>query len=273
MTVSAKGAKGVAPNPAPPTVCRVRVRFAKRGRLRFASHRDVARAFERAVRRAGLPVARSHGFSPHPRLSWVGAAPTGTASEAEYLEIGLTRPVQPEVLVGELDAALPDGLDVLAAVQAAPGGPALAELMDASRWRLELPGVDPAALEAAVAGLMASDSTVVQRSTKNGPRPVDVRAAVVAATASTDGTAASPVESRSGDDHRIGRTGGPPGPACAILTAVVRQMTPAVRPDDVLAALLVVADLRPPVPPMATRLAQGLLDERGRLADPFVAGG
>jgi hypothetical protein len=56
---------------------------------------------------------------------------------------------------------------------------------------------------------------------------------------------------------------------CAILAVVVRQVTPAVRPDDVLAALQAVADLRPPVPPMATRLAQGLLDDRGRLADPF----
>ena len=82
---------GEAANPAPPTVARVRLRFAKRGRLRFLSHRDVARSFERAVRRAGVPVSHSHGFSPHPRLSWVGAAPTGSASEAEYLEIGLTR--------------------------------------------------------------------------------------------------------------------------------------------------------------------------------------
>ena len=67
---------GEAANPAPPTVQRIRVRFAKRGRLRFLSHRDVARSVERAVRRAGIPVAHSHGFSPHPRLSWIGAAPT-----------------------------------------------------------------------------------------------------------------------------------------------------------------------------------------------------
>lgn len=131
--------KGAAANPAPPTVCRVRLRFAKRGRLRFASHRDVARAFERAVRRAGVPVAHSHGFNPHPRLSWVGAAPTGTASEAEYVEIGLTAPVDPAALAGALDAALPDGLDVLASVTAEPGTPALADLIDASRWRIELP--------------------------------------------------------------------------------------------------------------------------------------
>src|ERR1700754_583388 len=83
---------GEAANPAPPTVQRVRLRFAKRGRLRFLSHRDVARSFERAVRRAGVPVAHSHGFSPHPRLSWIGAAPTGSAPGAEDLEI---RPAPP----------------------------------------------------------------------------------------------------------------------------------------------------------------------------------
>src|SRR5947199_2978103 len=109
---------GEAANPAPPTVVRIRLRFAKRGRLRFLSHRDIARSFERAVRRAGLPVAHSHGFNPHPRLSWMGAAPTGSASEAEYVEIGLTRLVDPRELLAALDAALPDGPDVLAAAVA-----------------------------------------------------------------------------------------------------------------------------------------------------------
>jgi len=270
MAVSAGGrARGIAPNPAPPTLCKVRVRFAKRGRLRFSSHRDVARAFERAVRRAGLPVARSHGFSPHPRLSWVGAAPTGTASEAEYVEIGLTSPEPPERLVEDLDAALPAGLDVLAAVRTVPGTPALADLIDASRWRIELPQVPPAELAAALRVFLAEESVIVDRATKNGPRPVDVRAAVVSAIAS-EPAQEPPPES---DDLAAGRTGHPTVPACAIMTAVVRQTTPAVRPDDVLGALLVVAGLRPPVPAMAIRLAQGLLDDRGRLADPFDAEG
>jgi len=55
------------------------VRYAKRGRLRFTSHRDFGRAFERAVRRAGVPIAFSSGFSPHPRISYAGAASTGHA--------------------------------------------------------------------------------------------------------------------------------------------------------------------------------------------------
>ncbi|WP_445184957.1 TIGR03936 family radical SAM-associated protein [Pseudonocardia sp. Cha107L01] len=261
--------KGVAPNPAPPTLCKVRVRFAKRGRLRFSSHRDVARAFERAVRRAGLPVARSHGFSPHPRLSWVGAAPTGTASEAEYLEIGLTTSAPPERMAADLDEALPVGLDILAAVRTVPGGPALAELINASQWRIELPQVRTEALEAAVTAFLAEESVIVERSTKNGPKPVDVRAAV----ANIQVVTGAPTPPPEGDDQATGPSTHTTGPACAIMTSVVRQTTPAVRPDDVLGALLVVAGLRPPVPAMAIRLAQGLLDDRGRLADPFDAVG
>ncbi len=78
-----------------PAVQRLRVHFAKRGRLRFTSHRDFQRVFERAVRRAEVPVAFSAGFSPHPKISYVGAASTGAASEAEYLEIAVTRVCDP----------------------------------------------------------------------------------------------------------------------------------------------------------------------------------
>ncbi len=241
---------GEAANPAPPTVQRIRVRFAKRGRLRFLSHRDVARSVERAVRRAGIPVAHSHGFSPHPRLSWIGAAPTGAASEAEYLEIGLTRPLAPADLAAALDAALPDGLDVLAAAEAE--GTPLAERIDASEWRIELPGITPDDLRRAVDALDGADAVVVERVTPSGRRQVDVRGALVGVTLSARGSMSAPDPTD-----------------CAIMTAVVRQTTPAVRPDDVLGALDVVAGLKLPAPAKATRMAQGLLDDRGRLTDPL----
>src|SRR5450631_4389105 len=99
--------------PPPPTVQRIRLQYAKRGRLRFTSHRDFARAFERALRRAEIPMAYSAGFSPHPKISYVGAAPTGVASEAEYLEIGLSRRMDIEAVRAAIDHVLPDG----------PGGP------------------------------------------------------------------------------------------------------------------------------------------------------
>src|SRR6059058_1538749 len=89
--------------PPPPVAQRIRIRYTKRGRLRFTSHRDFQRAFERALRRAEVPMAYSAGFTPHPKVSYAGAAPTGVASEAEYLEIALTAPRDPEGLRRLLD--------------------------------------------------------------------------------------------------------------------------------------------------------------------------
>ena len=122
--------------PPPPTVQRLRLRFAKRGRLRFTSHRDFQRAFERALRRAAVPMAYSAGFSPHPKISYAGASPTGAASEAEYLEIALAETVDPGRLAVDLDDALPDGLDVLEVVEAGAGS--LAERLEASCWLIDV---------------------------------------------------------------------------------------------------------------------------------------
>jgi radical SAM-linked protein len=240
-----------------PVVQRVRLRYAKRGPLRFTSHRDFARAFERAVRRAGVPVAYSQGFSPHPKISYASAAPTGVASEAEYLELGLQAEVEPEQVRAALDEALSPGLDVLEAVAVGPGGgPSLADRIDASIWRIDLDEVDPGQVEAAVSAFLGTGEVLVERMTKQGRRRFDVRAAVVALT------------TRQVDDGVPGATG---TPRCAILDLVVRQVTPSVRPDDVLAGLRVVADLEPSVPPRVIRLAQGRLTAQGEIVDPLRA--
>lgn len=235
-----------------PVVQRIRIRYAKRGPLRFTSHRDFARAFERALRRARVPVAFSQGFTPHPKISYASAAPTGVASEAEYLEIGLQAPVDPAGLVKALDAALSPGLDVLEAV-VAPAGTSLTDRMQGSRWRIELPGVEPAALGRAAAAFEATEEVLVERLTKQGRRTFDVRAAVIIITIR--------------GPHQV-----PSGVAvapCAIMELVVRQAIPSVRPDDVLAGLRVVADLEPLVPPRATRLAQGMVTAQGEVLDPL----
>jgi len=118
--------------PPPPTVQKLRLRYAKRGRLRFASHRDLARTLERALRRAQVPMAFSAGFSPHPKISYLGAAPTGAASEAEYVEIGLSARCDPEAVRGALDAALPAEVAVLECVEAGEGTGSLADRIDTS---------------------------------------------------------------------------------------------------------------------------------------------
>jgi radical SAM-linked protein len=235
--------------PPPPTVQRIRLRYAKRGRLRFTSHRDFARAFERALRRAEIPMAYSAGFSPHPKISYVGAAPTGVASEAEYLEIGVARECDPEQVRAALDAVLPDGLDIVEAVTSGPGS--LAERMHASAWRIELPGVSVVSAQAAVDAFLARDEVSVERLTKDGRRLLDARAPVLRAVVS-------------------GAADGSDPDARAILDLVVRQVTPTVRPDDVVVALRDVAGLAPTGPPIAARLAQGPLDDDGEIGDPLA---
>lgn len=255
---------------------RIRLRYTKRGRLRFTSHRDFQRAFERALRRAEVPMAYSAGFTPHPKVSYANAAPTGVGSEAEYLEIGLAESRDPEQLRARLDESLPDGLDVVEAVEARTAG--LAERLEASVWQLRLDGVDPADARRAVAAFLAADTVEVQRSTKNGIRTFDCRAAVTrfevvaggedtgsgTGTGDGTGTAGTDAATHPGTDT-------PQDRACAILRLVVRHLTPAVRPDDVLSGLQATADLAPPVPAAVTRLAQGPLDEdTGTVTDPLA---
>jgi radical SAM-linked protein len=209
--------------------------------MRFASHRDIARAVERGVRKAGLPIAYSAGFSPHPKISYAGAAPTGTASEAEYLEIALTGACPAPEVRDRLDAALPDGIDVIEVLELAdaPGGIAALRLEE-SQWQVILPGVAPGEAARAVQAFLAAPSAVVERHTSKGTRRLDARAAVV--TLELDRRAAQEADA-----------------GCVILRMVVRHLTPAVRPDDILAALSTMATLAPSSPPVVTRLAQGPL--------------
>lgn len=227
-----------------PPAARYRIRFAKRGRARFASHRDFQRAFERALRRAGVPMAYSAGFSPHPKISYANAAATGAASEAEYVEIGTSAEVDPGRLADELDAALPHGFDIVEVVPALTSD--FAARLQASQWRVDLPGVTPLQCRAAIAGLLDQDVVEVTRMTKKGPRTFDVRAELLSITCVDDEA------------------------EYAILHMVVRHGTPSVRPDDVLVGLRQAGNLATPLPPVVTRMAQGpLVEGTDEVRDPF----
>jgi radical SAM-linked protein len=222
-----------------PPVQWLRIKYAKRGRARFTSHRDFGRAFERALRRAAVPMAYSSGFSPHPRISYANAAPTGAASEAEYLEIGLATVCDPVKVRNALDNALPVGLDVVEVVEAPPG--VLANQLTGSRWRVDVPGLSAATLRAAADAFLAKDAVSVQRMTKNGMREFDARAAVIFLDA---------------EDARLVMT--------------LAHQSPLVRPDDVLTGLRVASPaFAPPAAAVLTRLAQGELNpDSGDITEP-----
>ncbi len=237
---------------------RIRLRYTKRGRLRFTSHRDFQRAFERALRRAEVPMAYSAGFTPHPKVSYANAAPTGTGSEAEYLEIALTEARDPDKLRELLDESLPDrarhrrrgrGPDLRAR------RPAHGLRVGAATGRRGRPRTRARAVDT----FLAAETVEVQRRAKNGMRTFDARGRRGLERSAGRSLRRSPQADRPTDQP------------CAILRLVVRHVTPAVRPDDVLSGLRAVADLAPPVPAAVTRLAQGLFDEEtGTVTDPLA---
>jgi radical SAM-linked protein len=250
-----------------PAVQHLVVRYAKRGKMRFASHRDVARAFERGVRKAGLPIAYSSGFTPHPKISYAGGAPTGVASEAEYLSLALTAQQAETQVCRRLNAALPDGIDVIDVTEAGgDGSPSAGSSttrsggfghLEASEWRMVLPGVAPEVARRAVDGFLARAEVPVERLTDKGVRRMDARAALIEMTvldsAALDTTALEQavLDKAVLDKAETGFDG------CAILRMVVLHTAPAVRPEDIVTALREQDGIVPSSPPMITRLAQG----------------
>ena len=230
------------PQQQPPPVQRLRIQYAKRGRLRFTSHRDFSRAFERALFRARLPMAYSSGFNPHPRISYAGAAPTGTASEAEYLEIALAQVCDPDLVAQDIDQALPVGLDVVRVVEAGEGP--LADRLQVSCWQVSVAGLDPSLAQQAVERFVETPSIEVERMTKKGPRRFDVRSAVIEISYLPD---------------------------AQLLEILLRHTTPSVRAGDVLDAIAKISGLSF-ANSVQTREWQGVLSDSGERGDPLVQG-
>jgi radical SAM-linked protein len=158
---------------------RIRLRFAKLGRVRWTSHRDVARMWERALRRARLPLAYTAGFSPRPRLSFGLALPTGCESRAEYLDVALTEAVAVTDLVPTLSPLLPDGVDVLAATDLSPQAGSLQEEVTSCRWEIDVPQVEPDRLCSLVTEVERAEHLPVTRERKGRPVSDDLRPSVL----------------------------------------------------------------------------------------------
>jgi radical SAM-linked protein len=162
---------------------RLRVRFSKLGKVRFTSHRDVARIWERSLRRAGLPIAYTEGFSPRPKLSFGLALSTGYESLGEYLDISL-RDSDGDLVVpppGDLAAGLPVGIDTQAVEPLAPGSESLQQTVTSCTWHIEIGGVGAAAVEQTLAVALAATELPLTRERKGRTVEDDVRPAIVSA--------------------------------------------------------------------------------------------
>jgi radical SAM-linked protein len=159
---------------------RVRARFTKQGKVRFTSHRDVARLWERALRKASVPVAYTAGFSPRPRLHFGLALSTGHESLAEYLDIDLDGerldgPVDLEKLAVQLSNALPEGILVTVAAEADRSADSLQQAVTSCTWSIVVGGATRAALARRIEQVLDTPSLPVTRERKGRQVSDDLR--------------------------------------------------------------------------------------------------
>lgn len=119
-----------------PNLFRLRVTFCKQGRLALLSHLEVARALERAVRRAGLPFAVSQGFSPHMKIAFGAALPVGVGGTRELFDLHLVRYVRPEEALEALQAASVPDLMVKSCAYVEPHAPAASAAFPVCTYRV-----------------------------------------------------------------------------------------------------------------------------------------
>lgn len=154
---------------------RAMIRFGKQPRLRFISHLDLQRFFQRALNRTGLPIAWTQGFNPHPILSFGSALALGWTSEYEILDVKLSAPMGRRRTEDAMRAALPVDLPVLEVRMVDDRHPAPMAMVRASDYEITLSGETAAATLDAAEEFLRRESVMAVRKTKSGEREVDIR--------------------------------------------------------------------------------------------------
>ncbi len=160
--------------------------FEKTKEISYTSHLDVQRTLQRAFRRANLPLAFSKGFNPHPKLSFATALATGYTSAGEWLDVELDGDVSPEDFMTRVNAALPNGMRFHSAFVADDSIDTLSKMLVAANYLITLypdAPFDFEALDAAVRAILASDEVIVEKKTKSGIRPANIRPEILEAEA------------------------------------------------------------------------------------------
>jgi radical SAM-linked protein len=160
---------------------RLRLRFTKLGKIRFLGHRDVARVWERALRRAEVPVVYSEGFTPRPRVHFGLALSTGHESLGEYIDVDVADDAFAwDGLSAKLSPLLPDGIDCVAAAPIDRRGPSLQEAVTSCEWQIDVVGLDESAARAEVERLAGATEVMVARTRKGRESVDDVRPGILA---------------------------------------------------------------------------------------------
>ncbi len=155
---------------------KIRLTLTKSGRIAGLSHLEFMTLIKRAVRRAGLPIKYSSGYHPAPRISFGDALPLGVASRAELIDLALTEPMDPEVVLNMLNQELPKGVEILAAAQWPRKGPAPADSTVSATYQVPLTADDDVtALESRISEFLDADEVVIMRQKKNRHQKTDLR--------------------------------------------------------------------------------------------------
>lgn len=156
-----------------------RLKYSITGLARYISHLDMAQVFERSMRRAGLPLAFSEGFNPHPRFSFGSALAVGVSSTGEYLDVMLKNDLPPEIIKEKLNETLPQGFAVEKVIKIEGKGKSLMAIINRAIYQVELPmneiNITEEQLATAIEELLAKPEIKVARQTKKGLKEKDIR--------------------------------------------------------------------------------------------------
>lgn len=143
---------------------RLQVTYARGEAIKYISHLDLARTWERALRRAGVPLAYSQGFNPRPKIAFAAALPVGVTGRREVMDLILERPVMPLTFARRLDPHLPSGLKVVSVEEVYYRLPSLQSQVRAAEYRVKVEWMaGRQALEGRVADFLAAETIIRQR--------------------------------------------------------------------------------------------------------------
>lgn len=160
----------------PITIRKFRLQYYKLGYARYISHLDLIRVFERACRRANIPVRYSEGFNPHPKFSFTPPLALGYTSESEYVDIEVKGELNLDTIT-DLNNSLPDGLKIINFKEVKPSTTSLNELIQFAEYEIDLPDskLDEIEFEKSLESFLTKEEIVVHRKTKGKIRPINIR--------------------------------------------------------------------------------------------------
>jgi radical SAM-linked protein len=155
---------------------RLRIKFSRGNEIKYISHLDIVRLWQRAFIRAGIQIAYSTGFSPHPKISLAAPLPLGVTGEAELMDIVIVKGVAPQFFVSAMNQALPAGMTVEKVYPIGVDLPALQAQVSRADYRVEVDTESgPRDIESAVAKLLALEHLPWQHQRDTGPHLYDLR--------------------------------------------------------------------------------------------------